>query len=70
MFAVFLSISLKIYVSISFSIITPSNMKDSKQHLNVIEVCAYIQFIVHFMCVRNSSKLWHGMYMEEYKING
>lgn len=69
MFAVFLSISLEIYVSISFSIITPNNMKDSKHHLNFIEVFAYIQFIEHFMCVRNSSKFWHGMYMEEYKIN-
>lgn len=69
MFALFLSIFLEIYVSVSFSIVTASNMKDSKQHLNFIEICAHIQFIEHFMCVRNSSKVWHGMYMEEHKIN-
>lgn len=71
MFAVFLSVSLEIYVSItsSFSIITPNNMKDSKHHLNFIEVCVYIQFIEHLMCVRNLSKFWHGMFIEEYKIN-
>lgn len=73
MFLVLISIALEIYIKISFSIITPNNMKDSKHHLNLIEVCVCIQmnsiFIEHFLCMGNSSKFWNRMDVKFNKIN-
>lgn len=74
MFPVFLSIALEIYSSISFSIVTCNNMKDSKHYLNFIDVCVYIKinstFIEDFIGVGDSSKLWNRRDTEDNKING